>query len=112
MAEVQQAPAAAAAPAPGPIVIDTQHDDMVHDSQLDYYGTKLATASSGTFPSLHLLRVCVICFVCPRCCVVPVVVWSVPVRCLGRIPDARGPSGEPPLEPMLSFLSFVAIGGI
>ena len=49
MAEVQQAPAAAAAAAaaPGPIVIDTQHDDMVHDSQLDYYGTKLATASSG-----------------------------------------------------------------
>ena len=46
MAEVQQAPAAAA---PGPIVIDTQHDDMVHDSQLDYYGTKLATASSGAF---------------------------------------------------------------
>lgn len=55
MAEVQQAPAAAsAAAAPGPIVIDTQHDDMVHDSQLDYYGTKLATASSGTFSAaLH-----------------------------------------------------------
>ena len=48
MAEVQQAPAAATA-APGPIVIDTQHDDMVHDSQLDYYGTKLVTASSGAF---------------------------------------------------------------
>ena len=47
MAEVQHAPAAAAAP--GPIVVDTQHDDMVHDSQLDYYGTKLATASSGAF---------------------------------------------------------------
>ena len=52
MAEVQQAPAAAAAAVPGPVVIDTQHDDMVHDSQLDYYGTKLATASSGT---LYLL---------------------------------------------------------
>lgn len=56
MAEVQQAPAAAA---PGPIVIDTQHDDMVHDSQLDYYGTKLATASSGEL-FIDLLRVCVI----------------------------------------------------
>lgn len=26
--------------------IDTQHDDMVHDVQLDYYGSKLATSSS------------------------------------------------------------------
>lgn len=32
----------------GPIYIDTQHDDMVHDAQLDYYGCKLATSSSGT----------------------------------------------------------------
>eukprot|EP00568_Trieres_chinensis_P013711 CAMPEP_0183293564 /NCGR_PEP_ID=MMETSP0160_2-20130417/2196_1 /TAXON_ID=2839 ORGANISM="Odontella Sinensis, Strain Grunow 1884" /NCGR_SAMPLE_ID=MMETSP0160_2 /ASSEMBLY_ACC=CAM_ASM_000250 /LENGTH=382 /DNA_ID=CAMNT_0025454701 /DNA_START=84 /DNA_END=1232 /DNA_ORIENTATION=+ len=42
------APAAAAQPsAPGgPIVVDTQHDDMVHDAQLDYYGCKLATSSS------------------------------------------------------------------
>jgi protein transport protein SEC13 len=31
----------------GPIYIDTQHDDMVHDAQLDYYGCKLATCSSG-----------------------------------------------------------------
>ena len=31
----------------GPIFVDTQHDDMVHDVQLDYYGCKLATASSG-----------------------------------------------------------------
>ena len=31
----------------GPIYIDTQHDDMVHDAQLDYYGCKLATSSSG-----------------------------------------------------------------
>lgn len=30
----------------GPIYIDTQHDDMVHDAQLDYYGCKLATSSS------------------------------------------------------------------
>lgn len=46
----------AAAPAPAvvesdqgkaqPIYVDTQHDDMVHDAQLDYYGTKLATSSS------------------------------------------------------------------
>ena len=62
MAEVQQAPAAAAA-APGPIVIDTQHDDMVHDSQLDYYGTKLATASSGTFFSCVKANVFIV-FVC------------------------------------------------
>merc|ERR1719356_2253017 len=31
---------------PQPIYIDTQHDDMVHDAKLDYYGTKLATGSS------------------------------------------------------------------
>jgi len=30
----------------GPLVIDTQHEDMIHDSQLNYYGTTLATASS------------------------------------------------------------------
>lgn len=29
-----------------PISIDTQHDDMVHDVQLDYYGCKMATCSS------------------------------------------------------------------
>lgn len=29
-----------------PIYVDTQHDDMVHDAQLDYYGCKLATSSS------------------------------------------------------------------
>lgn len=28
------------------VYVDTQHDDMVHDAQLDYYGTKLATSSS------------------------------------------------------------------
>jgi hypothetical protein len=32
-----------------PIHVDTQHDDMVHDAQLDYYGTKLATSSSGKY---------------------------------------------------------------
>jgi len=31
---------------PGPIYIDTQHEDLVHDAQLDYYGCKLATSSS------------------------------------------------------------------
>jgi len=30
----------------GPIYVDTQHDDMIHDAQMDYYGTKLATSSS------------------------------------------------------------------
>jgi hypothetical protein len=29
------------------ISIDTQHDDMIHDAQFDYYGTKLASCSSG-----------------------------------------------------------------
>jgi hypothetical protein len=33
----------------GPIYIDTQHDDMIHDAQMDYYGTKLATCSSGKY---------------------------------------------------------------
>jgi hypothetical protein len=32
---------------PGPIYVDTQHEDLVHDAQLDYYGCKLATSSSG-----------------------------------------------------------------
>ena len=32
---------------PGPIYVDTQHEDLVHDAQLDYYGSKLATCSSG-----------------------------------------------------------------
>ena len=36
---------------PPTIYVDTQHDDMVHDAQLDYYGTKLATGSSGKFGS-------------------------------------------------------------
>ena len=32
-----------------PVYIDTQHDDMIHDAQLDYYGCKLATCSSGKY---------------------------------------------------------------
>ena len=28
--------------------IETGHEDMVHDAQLDYYGKRLATASSDT----------------------------------------------------------------
>jgi protein transport protein SEC13 len=30
------------------ISVETQHDDMVHDAQLDYYGRKLATCSSDS----------------------------------------------------------------
>ena len=26
--------------------VETAHEDMIHDSQFDYYGSKLATASS------------------------------------------------------------------
>ena len=43
----QQAAAPTDQGKPQPIYVDTQHDDMVHDAQLDYYGTKLATSSSG-----------------------------------------------------------------
>jgi hypothetical protein len=56
------APASEMAPAhqeaaPGPIYVDTQHEDLVHDAQLDYYGCKLATSSSGAFsPSLMLFH--------------------------------------------------------
>jgi hypothetical protein len=32
---------------PGPIYVDTQHEDLVHDAQMDFYGTRLATCSSG-----------------------------------------------------------------
>jgi len=35
--------------APGPIYVDTQHEDLVSDAQMDYYGSKLATCSSGRF---------------------------------------------------------------
>jgi hypothetical protein len=37
---------------PGPISIDTQHEDFVHDAQMDYYGSKLATCSSGKLPGV------------------------------------------------------------
>ena len=42
------APPAADGPA-APLYIDTQHEDMVHDVQMDFYGSKMATCSSGTF---------------------------------------------------------------
>lgn len=42
------APPAADGPAP-PLYIDTQHEDMVHDVQMDFYGSKMATCSSGKF---------------------------------------------------------------
>lgn len=53
--------AAATSPAaslsvPGPIYVDTQHEDLVHDSQLDYYGAKLATCSSGKCSSRPSMR--------------------------------------------------------
>mmetsp|Transcript_56173 Transcript_56173/g.162774 ORF Transcript_56173/g.162774 Transcript_56173/m.162774 type:complete len:326 (+) Transcript_56173:62-1039(+) len=32
--------------ASAPMYVDTQHDDLCHDAQVDYYGCKLATASS------------------------------------------------------------------
>lgn len=35
------------------LAIETQHEDIIHDMQMDFYGSKLATCSSGTyfFPS-------------------------------------------------------------
>ena len=39
---------------PGPIYVDTQHVDLVHDAQLDYYGCKLATCSSGEIIMYYL----------------------------------------------------------
>ena len=51
----QQQPAAVEAEAPpGPIYVDTQHEDLVHDTRMDYYGAKLATCSSGTLICLLL----------------------------------------------------------
>jgi hypothetical protein len=49
MASTTAAAAAAVAPpgVPGPMYVDTQHEDLVHDAQMDYYGSKLATCSSG-----------------------------------------------------------------
>ena len=51
LSAVQQQPMESS---PGPIYIDTQHEDLVHDSQMDYYGSKLATASSGKFRSFFV----------------------------------------------------------
>ncbi|KZT55597.1 WD40 repeat-like protein [Calocera cornea HHB12733] len=34
------------APSTEPVVIETAHEDMIHDAQLDYYGKRLATCSS------------------------------------------------------------------
>jgi protein transport protein SEC13 len=41
-----------------PIYIDTQHEDLVHDAQMDYYGAKLATCSSGKNESVCILGTC------------------------------------------------------
>jgi len=35
------------APAATSTYVETQHENFVHDAQLDYYGAKLATCSSG-----------------------------------------------------------------
>jgi hypothetical protein len=43
------------------IYIDTQHEDLVHDSQLDFYGSKLATCSSGTSLSLFSYQTSFFC---------------------------------------------------
>jgi protein transport protein SEC13 len=29
-----------------PVAFDTQHEDLIHDAQMDYYGRRLATGSS------------------------------------------------------------------
>jgi protein transport protein SEC13 len=39
--------------------IETQHNEMIHDAQLDYYSRKLATASSD-----RTIEVCQ----CSTCC--------------------------------------------
>jgi protein transport protein SEC13 len=39
---------------PAPLYVDTQHEDLVHDAQMDYYGAKLATCSSGELPVVCL----------------------------------------------------------
>jgi hypothetical protein len=59
---------------PAPIYIDTQHDDMIHDAQLDYYGTKLATGSSGTYSTANC--------VCVSLCVFSVYIVVVVIICL------------------------------
>ena len=47
---------------PGPIYVDTQHEDLVHDAQMDFYGSKLATCSSGE--SFYLSSVCMLSVYC------------------------------------------------
>jgi hypothetical protein len=49
-----QPPAAAAAP----LYIDTQHEDLVHDAQMDFYGSKLATCSSGRWYIYDSIVIC------------------------------------------------------
>ena len=44
---------------PVPIYVDTQHEDLVHDAQLDYYGCKLATCSSGRLVLMRSRRLVV-----------------------------------------------------
>ena len=48
----QQQYASAVDATPGPLYVDTQHEDLVHDAQMDYYGSKLATCSSGALMTL------------------------------------------------------------
>ena len=45
--------------APGPIYVDTQHEDLVSDAQMDYYGSKLATCSSGKYDYSRRSALCV-----------------------------------------------------
>lgn len=37
--------------------IDTNHEDMIHDAQMDYYGTRLATCSSDKSIKIFELKV-------------------------------------------------------
>jgi protein transport protein SEC13 len=57
MASSTAAPAPQQGPQPrGTIYVDTQHDDFVHDAQLDFYGSKLATCSSDR--TIKVYNVC------------------------------------------------------
>lgn len=49
MSEQQQQQVASLSEQKSTISIETQHDDMIHDAQFDYYGTKLASCSSGKY---------------------------------------------------------------
>ncbi|GAB5036639.1 sec13-related protein [Nannochloropsis oceanica] len=62
-------PALPAKMTPGPggdVSLDTQHEDMVHDAQLDYYGKKLATCSSDRTIKQHVGPVWEIAWAHPR----------------------------------------------